>query len=138
MATFSRESRIGFIGAGRVGGSLAVAFSRQGYPVAAVASRTFSSAQALAERVPGCVAYETIQEVADQVEVVFITTADDAIDADCCDGGQDKQDQASKRYCKPYDDGTCDKVRRAERLWQVVHDGPKCFLPCRNRLPGSP
>ena len=79
MPVLSKKSRIGFIGAGRVGGSLALALSRQGYHVAAAASRTSSSAQALADRVPGCTAYEAGQEVADAVDVLFVTTADDAI-----------------------------------------------------------
>ena len=80
MALLSRESRIGFIGAGTVGGTLAVALSRQGYPVVAAASRTFSSAQALADRVSGCVACSTAQEAVNDSEVVFITTSDDAIE----------------------------------------------------------
>lgn len=83
MAPFGRKSRIGFIGAGRVGGSLAICMSHQGYSVVAVASRTFSSAQALANRVEGCVAYESGQEVADSADVVFITTPDDAIGPVC-------------------------------------------------------
>ena len=80
MANLSRESRIGFIGAGLVGGSLAVALSEAGYPVVAAASRTFSSAQGLAQRVSGCVAYEAPQEAVDASDVVFITTTDDAIE----------------------------------------------------------
>ena len=79
MATFDRDSRIGFIGSGAVGGSLAVALSSQGYPVVAAASRTFASAEGLARRVPGCVAYKTGQEVADNADLVFITVPDDAI-----------------------------------------------------------
>ena len=44
MAELSRESKIGFIGAGLVGGSLAAALLEAGYPVVAVASRTAASA----------------------------------------------------------------------------------------------
>jgi len=72
-------TRIGFIGAGTVGNALAVRLSRKGYPVVAVASRTRASADKLADRVPGCQAYETKQEVADIADLVFITTPDDAI-----------------------------------------------------------
>ena len=79
MATLDRESTIGFIGSGAVGGSLAVAFSRAGYSVVATSSRTFSSAQALAGRIPGSKAFTTAQAVADLADVVFITTPDDAI-----------------------------------------------------------
>ena len=80
MASFNEHSRIGFIGAGTVAGSLAVCLSRQGYRVVAAASRTFASAQGLARRVEGCVAYQTSQDAADDSDVVFITTSDDAIE----------------------------------------------------------
>ena len=70
---------IGFIGAGTVGTALAVRLSGKGYPVVAVASRTKASAQRLAEVVSGCWAYDEVQEVADNVQLVFITTPDDAI-----------------------------------------------------------
>lgn len=79
MATFDRTSRIAFIGAGKVGGSLAVSLANQGYPVVAAASRTFASAQGLAARIKGCVAYPTLQEAASASDVVFISTIDDAI-----------------------------------------------------------
>ena len=80
MAPFSRKSTIGFVGAGVVGGSLAVALWQHGYPVVAVASRTFSSAQSLASRLAGCIPLASGQEAADASEVVFITTSDDAIE----------------------------------------------------------
>ncbi len=40
--TFDKGSRIGIIGSGFVGGSLAVALSRVGYSVVAAASRRFA------------------------------------------------------------------------------------------------
>ncbi len=79
MPGFDRDSRIGFIGAGAVGGSLAVALSRSGYRVVAVASRSWSSAESVAGRVPGCEPRETGQKVVDAADVVFLTTPDDAI-----------------------------------------------------------
>ncbi len=81
MDALSRSSRIGFIGAGRVGATLAVALRQKGYTVAAAASRTFASAKALAERAPGCTAYATAQEAVDASDVVFITTSDGAIES---------------------------------------------------------
>ena len=83
MSSLDRSSKIAFIGAGTVGGSLAVSLSRGGYQVVAVASRTFSSAGGLAGRVPGCTAYGSYQEAADVADVVFITTSDDAISSVC-------------------------------------------------------
>jgi predicted short-subunit dehydrogenase-like oxidoreductase (DUF2520 family) len=71
--------KLGFIGAGTVGTALAVRLSSQGYPVVAVSSRTRASAGRLAGKVSGCIVYDTSQGVADNAELVFITTPDDAI-----------------------------------------------------------
>jgi predicted short-subunit dehydrogenase-like oxidoreductase (DUF2520 family) len=51
----------------------------KGYTVAAVASRSLSSAQKLAALVSGCVPFEDMQHVADSADILFITTPDDAI-----------------------------------------------------------
>ncbi len=69
---------IAFIGAGRVAGMLARAFTDLGYPVPAVASRSPESAQRVASLVPGCRAVSP-QDAADAAEVVFITTSDGAV-----------------------------------------------------------
>ncbi|MBE0431687.1 MAG: DUF2520 domain-containing protein [Dehalococcoidia bacterium] len=74
---------IGFIGAGTTGTALAVRLSQKGCPVVAVSSRTLASAQKLAGLVPGCRVYDTAQELADAVDLVFITTPDDAIAMVC-------------------------------------------------------
>ena len=74
-----RERRIGFIGAGVLGTGLALALCRLGYKICAVSSRSRGSAAALAARVPGCSVCTTAQEVADDSDLVFITTPDSAI-----------------------------------------------------------
>ena len=79
MPNLDKSSRIGFIGAGRVGGSLAVAMSQAGYSVVAVSSRTTTSAEQFAARIDGCIAYTTFQATVDASDMVFITTSDDAI-----------------------------------------------------------
>lgn len=56
--------RLGFVGAGRVGRGLALAFSRSGYAVAGVAGRVGT---------PGG------QEVVERADIVFLTVPDDAI-----------------------------------------------------------
>jgi predicted short-subunit dehydrogenase-like oxidoreductase (DUF2520 family) len=73
------QSKIGFIGAGTVGTALAIRLSGKGYPVVAVSSRTIISAERLAGVVPGCLAYDSAQAVANSAQLVFITTPDDAI-----------------------------------------------------------
>lgn len=83
MRAIDKSTSIGFIGAGAVGGSLAVALHNAGYPVVAVASRTHASAQSFADRIPGCVPYRSFQKLVDSVGFVFITTPDDAISAVC-------------------------------------------------------
>ena len=59
-----RRPRLGFVGAGRVGQGLSLAFSRCGYEVTGVARRTGS---------PGG------QELVERSEIVFLTVPDDAI-----------------------------------------------------------
>ena len=71
--------RLGFIGAGTVGTALAVRLSSNGYQVAAVSSRSRTSARKLAESAGGCPVFDNGQAVADTAEMVFITTPDDAI-----------------------------------------------------------
>jgi len=71
--------KLGFIGAGTVGTALAVRLHQKGYPVVAVSSRHLQSAQRLAGLVPSCHPWESPQKVADQAELVFVTTPDDTI-----------------------------------------------------------
>ncbi len=77
--------KIGFIGAGTTGTALAVRLSQKECPVAAVFSRTSSSAQKLAGLVPNCQVCHTAQELADAAELVFITTPDDVIAQVCAE-----------------------------------------------------
>jgi predicted short-subunit dehydrogenase-like oxidoreductase (DUF2520 family) len=70
--------KLGFIGAGTVGTALSVRLSGLGYPVVAVSSRSQTSAQKLAQSVKGCRVFDN-QGVADNAELIFITTPDDAI-----------------------------------------------------------
>lgn len=62
-----------------VGTALASRLADRGYPVIAVSSRSHSSAERLAGRIPGCTAMNSGQEVAEAAELVFITTPDGAI-----------------------------------------------------------
>jgi predicted short-subunit dehydrogenase-like oxidoreductase (DUF2520 family) len=71
--------RIGFIGAGTVGTSLAVRLGRKGYRIEAVASRSRSSSVRLVQAAGSGQVFATPQAVADNSDFVFITTPDDAI-----------------------------------------------------------
>ena len=84
--TLQALGRIGFIGAGRLGQTLAVAMSQAGLDVVAVHSRSVESAQALAHRVsqvsPQAPAVGVdAQAVVDACDAVFITVNDDQIEA---------------------------------------------------------
>ncbi len=71
--------KLGFIGAGKVATSLACALHGKGYPVVAIASRSFSSAQKLAVYIPCCQPYPDKQQVVERSDIIFITTPDDVI-----------------------------------------------------------
>lgn len=72
--------RIGFVDAGRLGGSLAVAIRRAGYPVAAVSRRDPRRAAELADRIgEEVLGTDERQRVVDAADVVFLTTTDDRI-----------------------------------------------------------
>lgn len=73
--------RIGFVGAGRLASCLAIGFSRAGYPVSAVASRTPGSAAALAGQIANCAACAAPQQVVDAADIVFLAVPDDRIGA---------------------------------------------------------
>lgn len=76
---FGKYSKIGFIGAGNVGTSLAVALNKKGYNVVSAASRTFESALNLSSGIQGCDPERNTQRTVDVSEVVFVTTPDDTI-----------------------------------------------------------
>ena len=71
--------RVGFIGAGRVAAALALGLQSAGYDAAVVASRSFTSAHALAARLRSGRAVALTQDVVDSCDLVFITTPDSAI-----------------------------------------------------------
>ncbi len=75
----ANQPDVAFVGAGRLAGVLAPELARLGYRVAAVASRSQSSAERVAA---GAGARATgLQEAVDAAGLVFITTPDDAIGA---------------------------------------------------------
>ena len=74
---------LGFIGAGRIGTALAWGLARNGYAVAAVASRSRDSAERLAAGIAGCRTMPDPQSLVDGVDLVLLTVPDDAIAATC-------------------------------------------------------
>lgn len=75
----NQSPAIGFIGIGTLGRGLALAMAQRGYRIVAAASRSYASTQWLAQRINGCHAVQSAQEVAQLADVVFITTPDSVI-----------------------------------------------------------
>lgn len=71
-------SRVGFIGAGKVGTSLGVYFKANGISVSGYCSRSTSSAETAAIRT-GTSAFCNCSELVKNSSIVFVTTPDDAI-----------------------------------------------------------
>ena len=71
--------KIGIIGAGKVGFTLALALTKAGYTVNAVSSRSISSAYKLADKLPSAVVFENPQGLANASDFIFIATPDSAI-----------------------------------------------------------
>ncbi|RMG80310.1 MAG: DUF2520 domain-containing protein [Chloroflexi bacterium] len=69
--------KIAIIGAGKVGSTLAIALSHAGYEIVAVASRTPTSAEKLAQRLSTVAT--TIHEAFIQANLTLLTVPDDAI-----------------------------------------------------------
>ena len=73
------KPRIGFIGAGRVGTALAVAFSRAEWDVTGVASRDEERRNQFRSLVPSARAFEDASNLLDEADLIFLTVPDDAI-----------------------------------------------------------
>ena len=80
-STYDSNARpnVGFIGAGALATTLALALSAAGWKVNAVASRSLASAQCFAQLIPGCRAETDPQSVIDRCRLVFLTVPDDSI-----------------------------------------------------------
>ncbi|MBT9494509.1 MAG: DUF2520 domain-containing protein [Paucibacter sp.] len=78
MSTPLVPRRVAFVGAGRLGQTLARAWSASGVGVVAVASRSEQAATQLAGQLPGCLALPAAEAVA-AADLVFLTVPDDAI-----------------------------------------------------------
>ena len=71
--------RIGFIGAGKVGTAFGVRLAEQGFPVVGAMDILPDEARRFADSISGCATYDGAQQLADEMDFVFITTSDDAI-----------------------------------------------------------
>ena len=74
-----QDLAIGFIGIGALGKGLPLCLEARGYRVSGAHSRSLSSAQWLADHIPGCLVFPSAQELCDATDLVFITTPDAVI-----------------------------------------------------------
>lgn len=77
---FDKNTEVGFIGAGRLGSSLAIAMQRLGYQIAAVSSRQAEQRNWLSDQLKDVLLTADVQDVANASSIVFITTSDGAIE----------------------------------------------------------
>ena len=75
----SSKLKIGFIGTGTTGTALAVKLHAKGYHIVAASDKNPSSTRRFAEMVQDCKIYQKNQDVADNADLVFITSPDDVI-----------------------------------------------------------
>ena len=75
----SNSPKLGFIGPGTVGTTLAVKLAEAGYHVVAVYGRTPERLARAVERIPGAIEAPSAQAVVDEADLVFLTVPDDAI-----------------------------------------------------------
>src|SRR5215813_9670383 len=71
--------RLGVVGVGAVGTTLAWGLAARGYPVVALTSRMAVAAACLADQLPGCRAVPSPLDVAELADLVLLTVPDDAI-----------------------------------------------------------
>jgi len=77
--TFDRTTSVGFIGAGKLGSSLAKTMAEHGYAVGLVSRRDPDAASEAAAGITGAEATTDAQQVANECAIVFVTTGDAAI-----------------------------------------------------------
>jgi predicted short-subunit dehydrogenase-like oxidoreductase (DUF2520 family) len=76
--------KIGFIGAGKVGIAFGLYLKNQGFEIYGYFSRTFVSAKKAA-KITGSKAILNVKELPENIDLLFITTSDDAINKVCND-----------------------------------------------------
>lgn len=79
LKSYGARPRLGVVGVGAVGTTLAWALAARGYSVVVLTSRTAASASWLAAQLPGCQAVSSSVDVARLADLVLLAVPDDAI-----------------------------------------------------------
>lgn len=80
----SNRKRVVFIGAGKLGTTLAVCLSRAGYRIHGVYDIDPISLERFQTYLPEAISYPSVSEMVLMADMVFVTTSDDAIEAIAC------------------------------------------------------
>lgn len=83
LASTTALPSVGFVGAGKLGQTLAAAFSRAGVTVVAASSRSERHRDEFARRCPSIATTHDSQAVVDRSSLVFLSVSDDAIATVC-------------------------------------------------------
>lgn len=117
------KPKIAIIGAGKVGGAIAVLLKERGYTVSGVASRSFNSALNLGSRV-GAPACRRPEDAAGGADIVFITTPDREIagvSKDISDLGAVGPGQVVAHTSGAHPSGHLERVRERGALAVSIH-----------------
>ena len=74
-----KSYKIGIVGAGALGGALAIALNKKGFCITKIFSRSKASIIKLCSRLDDASLSKSVQEVSDNADIIFITTTDNAI-----------------------------------------------------------
>ena len=74
-----KSYRIGIVGAGALGGALAIALNKKGFCITKIFSRSKASIMKLCSRLDDASLSKSVQEVSDNADIIFITTTDNVI-----------------------------------------------------------
>jgi predicted dinucleotide-binding enzyme len=74
-----KSYKIGIVGAGALGGALAIALNKKGFCITKIFSRSKASIIKLCSRLDDASLSTSVQEVSDNGDIIFITTTDNAI-----------------------------------------------------------
>ena len=74
-----KSYKIGIVGAGALGGALAIALNKKGFCITKIFSRSKASIMKLCSRLDDASLSKSVQEVSDNADIIFITTTDNVI-----------------------------------------------------------
>jgi predicted short-subunit dehydrogenase-like oxidoreductase (DUF2520 family) len=128
---FNKRSRLAFVGAGRLGSSLALAAAAAGYQVAALSTRRAEQREWLALHFPRSLVTADVAEAAQAGEIVFLCLSDRAI-AEVCSQIDWRPGQAALHCAGAMPLAAIDHAARAGAVTGALH--PLQTFPARDSI----